>query len=65
MSFSVTENASSVTDVKRLLSSLGFDASSRLAYSELLIDEFDQWSNPSGNSLYGTLTGCTRMGVVG
>jgi hypothetical protein len=64
MSFSVTENASSVTDVRSLLSSLGYDAGSQHGYSELVIDTFDQWSNPSGAGLYGSATVPCRAGVV-
>lgn len=64
MSFSVTENVSSVTDVMSLLSSLGYDDGSRVEYSELVIDRFDQWSNPTGTSLYGTVTGPCAAGVV-
>ena len=50
---SVTENASSVTDVVTLLSGLGYDSKRRDAGMKLAIDKFDQWANPSGSNVRG------------
>jgi hypothetical protein len=50
MSFSVTKNASAATDVKVLLSSLGFEPSSESL--ELVIDEFEQWRNTTRGVAY-------------
>jgi hypothetical protein len=44
MSFSVTKNVSAATDVTVLLSSLGFEPANE-AHLELVIDQFEQWSN--------------------
>jgi hypothetical protein len=45
MSISVTENASCVTDVMALLSSLGYDTASSDTASAIVIDRFDHWRN--------------------
>jgi hypothetical protein len=47
MSISVTENASSVTDVMALLSNLGFDTGTSDSVCEVVIDRFDHWTNRS------------------
>ena len=62
MSFSVTENVSSVTDVMALLSSLGFEGSPGGTRLELVIDSYDHWSNPANallapSSASGLVTG--------
>ena len=58
MSISVTENASSVTDVMALLSGLGYDSRRRDTGMTLVIDKYDQWANPAGGSLGGTTAPC-------
>lgn len=54
MSISVTENASCVTDVMALLSNLGYDSRRRDTGLTLVIDKYDQWSNPAGGYLNPT-----------
>jgi hypothetical protein len=54
MFISVTDNASAVTLVTSLLSSLGFDTRSHDARLELVIDSFDHWSNPANGHLAPT-----------
>lgn len=56
MSISVTENASSVTDVMALLSNLGYDSRRRDTGLTLVIDKYDQWVNPTNGYLN---TSCT------
>ena len=51
MSISVTENASSVTDVMALLSGLGYDSRRRDSGMSLVIDKYDQWANPADGML--------------
>ena len=51
MSISVTENASCVTDVMALLSGLGYDSRRSDTGLTLVIDKYDQWSNPTGGHL--------------
>jgi hypothetical protein len=55
MFVSVTENASSVTDVMALLSNAGYDSRHRDRGLTLVIDKFDSWTNPANGSL-GTST---------
>jgi len=54
MSISVTENASSVTDVMALLSGLGYDSRRRDTGMTLVIDKYDQWVNPANAALSGS-----------
>lgn len=59
MSISVTGNVSSVTDVIVLLSSLGFDTGSSDTVSEVVIDNFDHWTDGSRQrGYYASSTGC-------
>jgi hypothetical protein len=55
MSFSVTENASAVTDVLSLLSSSGFDPGVNETPPDLVIDQFDQWRTSTRGSVRGTI----------
>lgn len=54
MSVSVTENASCVTDVMALLSGLGYDSGRRDTGLTLVIDKYDQWTNPANAALNNT-----------
>ena len=63
MSISVTENVSSVTDVVTMLSNMGYDSRRRDTGLTLVIDKFDQWSNPTNAALNGS-TVPTRFDLV-
>lgn len=56
MSHSVIEMTRSVTDVVTVLAGIGFDTGRLASQSELVIDKFDQWTNPQNTLLLCTCT---------